>query len=97
MTSLQNLRDQKVALEGEIAKALKAANEKKLELEAQIEKERAQEILEGRIEIQKILTKYNLSMQEAFSTAAPVVTKVGRPVKGSSYLSEIRALYGNVS
>lgn len=89
MTSLQNLRDQKAALEGEIAKALKAANEKKLELEAQIEKEHVHDILQCRDEIKKVLAKYNLSMQEALSTTTPAVTKAGMPSKHNSYLSDI--------
>ncbi len=97
MTSLQLLREQKAALEDEIARAIKAANEKKLALEAEIEKQRVQEILLGRAEIQKILKKYNLTMEEALSTAMPVVAKgtAGVPVKGTSYLSEIRTYYNN--
>jgi hypothetical protein len=103
MNSLQLLREQKAALEEEIARTIKAANEKKLALEAQIEKQRIQEILQGRAEIQKILAKYNLTMEEAISTAPPVVGKQGKdgsggvPVKGSSYLSEIRTYYKNAA
>lgn len=103
MSSLQLLRDQKAALEEEIARAIKAANEKKMALEAQIEKERIQEILLGRAEIQKVLKKYNLSIEEALSTTAPVVAKGGSsgtggvPVKGTSYLSEIRTYYNNAA
>ena len=48
MNSLQLLREQKAALEEEIARAVKEANEKKMALEAQIEKQRIQEILIGR-------------------------------------------------
>ena len=76
-----------------MARAIKAANEKKLALEAQIEKERVQEILQGRAEIQKILKNFNLSKEEAFGTGAPMVIKEGVPTKGSSYLSEIRQYY----
>lgn len=103
MSSLQLLRDQKAALEEEIARAIKAANEKKMALEAQIEKERIQEILLGRAEFQKVLKKYNLTIEEALSTTAPVVTKDassgtgGVPVKGTSYLSEIRTYYNNAA
>ena len=102
MNSLQLLREQKAALEEEIARAVKAANEKKMALEAQIEKQRIQEILHGRAEVQKILIKYNLTIEEAISTAAPVVTKEGKvtggvPVKGTSYLSEIRTYYNNAA
>ena len=102
MNSLQLLREQKAALEEEIARAVKEANEKKMALEAQIEKQRIQEILFGRAEVQKILIKYNLTIEEAISTAPPVVTKEGKvsggvPVKGTSYLSEIRTYYNNAA
>ena len=103
MNSLQLLREQKAALEEEIARAVKAANEKKMELEAQIEKQRIQEILYGRAEVQKLLVKYNLTIEEAISTAPPKVTKEGKaaiegvPIKGSSYLSEIRTYYKNAA
>lgn len=103
MSSLQLLRDQKAALEEEIAKAIKAANEKKMALEAQIEKQRIQEILLGRAEVQKILVKYNLTIEEAISTAPPVLSKQGKndiggvPVKGTSYLSEIRTYYNSAA
>ena len=102
MNSLQLLREQKAALEEEIARAVREANEKKRALEAQIEKQRIQEILQGRAEVQKILIKYNLTIEEAISTAPPVVTKEGKvsggvPVKGTSYLSEIRTYYNNAA
>lgn len=95
MTSLQHLRDQKSVLEAEMARVIKATNEKKLALEAQIEKHRIEEILQGRFEIQQVLKKYNLSKEEAFGTATPMVIQGGVSAKGASYLSEIRQYYNS--
>lgn len=93
MTTLQILRDQKAALENEIAKTLKSAEERKRSLEAQIEKERAEEIAQGRAEIQRLMKKYSLTPADVFGPGAPVSKKSGVPDKSSSYLSEIRKYY----
>ena len=55
MPSVQVLIDQKTALEAEIARTLKAAEDRKKTLEAQIAKQRAEEIIEGRAAIRKLM------------------------------------------
>ena len=93
MSSVQLLIEQKAALENEIARAIKAAEEKKKNLDEQIAKQRAEEIARGRAEIRALLAKYNLSPEEALG-AEPAVTK--KPATGNkrgSYLSEIRQYY----
>jgi DNA-binding protein H-NS len=92
MSSIQVLRDQKAALETDIARIMKAAEEKKKTLEDAIVRQRAQEIAQGKAEIQKIMQLYNLSANEVFGGAAPSGKKpaVG---KSESYLSDIRKFY----
>lgn len=92
MTTLQILRDQKAALETEIAQTLKAAEERKRALEAQIEKQRAEEIALGRAEVQRLMKKYNLSPADVFGPESST-KKYGSGAKNSSYLSEIRQYY----
>lgn len=91
MSSVQLLIEQKAALENEIARAIKAAEEKKKSLDDQIAKQRAQEISQGRAEIRALLAKYNLSPEEALG-AEPAVTPAADNKRGS-YLSEIRQYY----
>lgn len=96
MSSVQLLIDQKAALENEIARAIKVAEEKKRLLDEQIAKQRAAEIAQGRAEIQAIMKKYNLSHDEAFGSAPPAAKKSATPAtpgKRGSYLSEIRQYY----
>jgi hypothetical protein len=68
---MQVLRDQKAALETEIARIMKAGEEKKKTLEEAIVRQRAQEIAQGKAEIQKIMQLYSLSAAEVFGGAAP--------------------------
>jgi DNA-binding protein H-NS len=91
MNSAQTLKEQLAALESETANAIKAAKEKMLALDAQIEKQRIQEILQGRTEVQAVMKKYNLTENDILSTAPPVIAKEGVPTKSTSYLGEIRA------
>lgn len=94
MTSVQLLIDQKAALEQEIARAVKLAEEKKKLLEEQIAKQRAEEIVQGRAEIKRIMQKYDLSPEEAFGPPPTVhPTNTGKGAKRGSYLSEIRQYY----
>jgi hypothetical protein len=97
MSSLQVLIDQKAALESEIARTLKDAEDRKKALEVQIAKQRADEITQGRAEINRVMQKYNLSPEEALGIAkAPQQKKVGAG-KRSGYLSEIRQYYSGRS
>ena len=91
MTSTHTLKEQLAAIEAETAAAVKAAKEKMLALDAQIEKQRIQEILQGRIEVQAVMKKYNITKEDVLSTAQPVIAKEGVPTKTTSYLGEIRA------
>jgi hypothetical protein len=91
MNSAQTLKEQLAALESDTANAIKAAKEKMLALDAQIEKQRIQEILQGRTEVQAVMKKYNLTENDVLSTAPPVIAKEGVPTKSTSYLGEIRA------
>ena len=91
MTSTHTLKEQLAAIEAETAAAVKAAKEKMLALDAQIEKQRIQEILQGRIEVQTVMKKYNITKEDVLSTAQPVIAKEGVPTKTTSYLGEIRA------
>jgi len=95
MNSAPTLKEQLAALEAETANAIKAANEKMLALDAQIEKKRVQEILEGRAQVQAIMKKYNITKEDVLSTAPPVIVKEGVPTKTTSYLGEIRAHFNN--
>ncbi len=98
MSSVQVLIDQKAALEAEIARTIKAAEERKKALEVQIAKQRAEEVMQGRAEIKRLMEKYNLSAEEAVGIAAAVQNKPGG-LKNSSarkrpgYLAEIRQYY----
>ena len=91
MTSTHTLKEQLAAIEAETAAAVKAAKEKMLALDAQIEEQRIQEILQGRIEVQAVMKKYNITKEDVLSTAQPVIAKEGVPTKSTSYLGEIRA------
>ena len=91
MTSTHTLKEQLAAIEAETAAAVKAAKEKMLALDAQIEEQRIQEILQGRIEVQAVMKKYNITKEDVLSTAQPVIAKEGVPTKTTSYLGEIRA------
>jgi len=93
MSSLQVLIDQKAALENEIARTLKLAEEKKKLLEEQIAKQRAEEITQGRAEIARIMQKYNLSADEVFGPPPNGQRKSGEGAKRGSYLAEIRQYY----
>jgi DNA-binding protein H-NS len=95
MNSAPTLKEQLAALEYETANAIKAANEKMLALDVQIEKQRIQEILEGRAQVQEIMKKYNITKEDILSTAPPVIAKEGVPTKTTSYLGEIRAHFNN--
>ena len=95
MTSTQTLKEQLAAIEAETIVAVKAANEKMLALDTQIEKQRIQEILQGRAEVQAVMKKYNITKEDVLSTAPPVIAKEGVPTKTTSYLSEIRAHFNN--
>ena len=95
MTSTQTLKEQLAAIEAETIAAVKAANEKMLALDTQIEKQRIQEILEGRAEVQAVMKKYNITKEDILSTATPVIVKEGVPTKTTSYLGEIRAHFNN--
>lgn len=91
MTSTHTLKEQLAAIEAETAAAVKTAKEKMLALDAQIEEQRIQEILQGRIEVQAVMKKYNITKEDVLSTAQPVIAKEGVPTKTTSYLGEIRA------
>lgn len=93
MSSVQLLIDQKAALEIEIARAVKAAEEKKKALEAEIAKRRADEIAQGKAEIAKLMQQYNLRPEEVFGPAAASAKAGGVAGKRSGYLSEIRQYY----
>lgn len=93
MSSLQVMIDQKAALENEIARTLKLAEEKKKLLEEQILKQRAEEITQGRAEIARVMQKYNLNADEAFGPPPTALQKSGNGGKRGSYLSEIRQYY----
>jgi hypothetical protein len=95
MTSAQTLKEQLATLEVETAKSIKAANDKMLALDSQIEKQRIQEILQGRTEVQAAMKKYNITKEDIVSTATPVIVKEGVPTKTTSYLGEIRAHFNN--
>ena len=95
MTSTQTLKEQLAAIEAETAAAVKAANEKMLALDALIEKQRVQEILQGRAEVQAAMKKYNITKDDVLSTAPPVIAKEGVPARTTSYLGEIRAHFNN--
>ncbi len=91
MPSLQVLIDQKAALEDEVAKTLKAAQEKKRALEIQIQKERAEEIVRGRAEIERLMQKYSLSVADVFGSGTLLKSAQAKDKPG--YLSEIREYY----
>lgn len=94
MSSVQVLIDQKAALENEIARTIKLAEEKKKLLEEQIATQRAEEIAQGRAEIERVMKKYNLSSNEAFGPMPTAAKKPGGSVTPrGSYLSEIRQYY----
>ena len=95
MTSTLTLKEQLATIEAETIAAVKAANEKMLALDTQIEKQRVQEILEGRAQVQEVMKKYNITKEDILSTAPPVIAKEGVPTKTTSYLSEIRAHFNN--
>jgi hypothetical protein len=95
MISAQTLKEQLATLEVETAKSIKAANDKMLALDSQIEKQRIQEILQGRTEVQAAMKKYNITKEDIVSTATPVIVKEGVPTKTTSYLGEIRAHFNN--
>lgn len=90
MSSIQILRDRKAALEGDIARILKAAEDSKRSLEQQIARHRADEIAEGKAEIEKIMQKYNLTSAEIFGVSAPASAKMNVVLKRSGYLTDIR-------
>jgi len=93
MSSVQLLIDQKLALESEVSRLIKAAEEKKKLLEEQIAKQRADEIRQGRAEIAKIMQRYNLSPEEAVGDPPVAQRKSGDSSKRSSYLADIRRHY----
>ena len=95
MTSAQTLRQELAAVEAETAKSVKAAKEKMLALEAQIKKEREQELLQAADELQAALKKYNITIQEALSIEQPAPSKKKASAKKSNYLSEVREYYNN--
>jgi DNA-binding protein H-NS len=95
MTSAQTLRQQLADVEAETAKSVKAAKEKMLALEAQIKKEREQELLQAAEEIQAALKKYNITIQEALSIEQPAPIEKVSTVKGSGSLAEVREYYNN--
>jgi hypothetical protein len=93
MSSIQVLIDQKAALESEIARTLKDAEDRRKALEVQIAQQRAEEIKQGRAEINRVMQEYNLSPEEALGLAnGPKQKKMG-PGKRTGYLAEIRQYY----
>lgn len=98
MSSVKLLIDQKAALEAEIARTLKAAEDKKRALELEIAKQRAEEIIQGRAEIKRLMEKYNLSPEEAVGVVVAAQKKTGAKKTGAKsknpgYLAEIRQYY----
>ena len=92
MPNVQTLKEQKAALEMEIALAVKAAEAKKKALDEQIARERATEIEHGKIEIQKVMEKYHLTPELVFGVSAMAGKKNADAKPG--YLAEIRQFYG---
>lgn len=93
MSAIQQLQAQRDQIDAEIAEALKAAQAKKKALEEAIARQRAQDIAKGTAEIKAIMTQYQLSLEDVFGQDLPEKHKT-KP-KGSSYLAEIRQLYGH--
>lgn len=93
MSAVQHLQEQKAALEMEIAMAVKAAEARRKALEAQIAKERAAEVEEGKAEIQKLMARYHLTPKEVFGVSVIPAKKSANAKTG--YLAEIRQFYGN--
>lgn len=71
MTDLELLRQQKLALDSQIAEAVRLDQARKKALELQAMREREAEIIKGTAEIQALMKKYKLTKNDVFDEGKP--------------------------
>ncbi len=95
MTTLDALRQQKAALDSQIAEALRIQLAQKKALELKMLKEREAEIIRGTAEIKALMKRYHLSKDDVFNERRPasVTGSLLGSVSMTKTLEEMRQFY----
>lgn len=97
MTTLETLRQQKAALDSQIAEELRNQLARKKALELKMLKEREAEIVKGTAEIKALMKKYGLSKDDVFNERRTTLAGASNNLLGSvsvaKTLEEMRQFY----